>query len=108
MRISDWSSDVCSSDLQRHHPRSARPPRREALASPQVDHVAQGGASVDSARGKRVSEIKSRSFRCDRHLAYIRQAIEKEWANGKGVVPEQASSGKGPTDRKSTSLNSSH
>src|SRR3546814_18012976 len=82
---------------QRHHPRSARPPRREALASPQVDHVAQGGASVDSARGKRVSEIKSRSFRCDRHLAYIRQAIEKEWANGKGVVPEQASSGKGTT-----------
>src|SRR3546814_5171871 len=24
---------------QRHHPRSARPPRREALASPQVDNV---------------------------------------------------------------------
>src|SRR3546814_5824904 len=52
-----------------------------ALPISQVDHVAQGGASVDSARGKRVSEIKSRSFRCDRHLAYIRQAIEKEWAN---------------------------
>src|SRR3546814_3866687 len=24
MRISDWSSDVCSSDLSRHTPRSAR------------------------------------------------------------------------------------
>src|SRR3546814_15817237 len=26
MRISDWSSDVCSSDLQRRHPRTARDP----------------------------------------------------------------------------------
>src|SRR3546814_16375186 len=36
MRISDWSSDVCSSDLYRH-PLSRRPPERAGLLRPVQD-----------------------------------------------------------------------
>src|SRR3546814_18680479 len=32
MRISDWSSDVCSSDLRHHRPQTDRADRRDRLA----------------------------------------------------------------------------
>src|SRR3546814_15892262 len=40
MRISDWSSDVCSSDLHRPHPSAALGARRQGLASAAYGSIA--------------------------------------------------------------------
>src|SRR3546814_7449366 len=60
MRISDWSSDVCSSDLQHRHDAAAQGQGRAAPAQggprrPVRD--AQGGAAREAGRG---AEILSR------------------------------------------------
>src|SRR3546814_1839127 len=46
MRISDWSSDVCSSDLPRH----LRPRPRQAVAVGERGESAQDRRAVDPAR----------------------------------------------------------
>src|SRR3546814_7259144 len=52
MRISDWSSDVCSSDLERYRPLV----KREAISKQEYDaataRAAQAAADVESARAQ--------------------------------------------------------
>src|SRR3546814_12203556 len=57
MRISDWSSDVCSSDLHRHNPRMKRPPiiamallllATAALAAPAPAAADQNDSRLDA------------------------------------------------------------
>src|SRR3546814_2670059 len=107
MRISDWSSDVCSSDLRSTDAVSAELPAAATLQE-RLDFVLQyarrGGASTAEAsasasRGLNVNvrkdAIESLEFQQDRELGltvYIGQR--------KG----HATTG----DRKSTRLNSSH
>src|SRR3546814_21129979 len=56
MRISDWSSDVCSSDLAQHHVRSDpgagtnRHAGTDDAVWPDLDGLVQFGAGVDDRR----------------------------------------------------------
>src|SRR3546814_4924494 len=99
MRISDWSSDVCSSDLSRYHPPAAMPDA--ASAEPQI-------AQFDVL-------IVGSGF------AGLCMAIRLRQAGHRFVLLEQAASLGGTwqanrypgaacdiPDRKSTRLNSSH
>src|SRR3546814_4497089 len=54
MRISDWSSDVCSSDLQARHQRDQRQQRdraehRPRITAPEVDGLLQPGPAGGGA-----------------------------------------------------------
>src|SRR3546814_2378310 len=116
MRISDWSSDVCSSDLGRaaHRPRRRRAPRRDAggfaalgRPLPHFPHrdAPGGGVLGDGAEGGKVSALPSGSLR-DAALAAAVALTGWQglvWATGVPafILP-------GPLDRKSTRLNSSH
>src|SRR3546814_9016054 len=60
MRISDWSSDVCSSDL-------AGPDRRNFRALRQLGHVSAGDEAWVSLRGLRLGE--GREQRRNRRLS---------------------------------------
>src|SRR3546814_1057047 len=51
LRISDWSSDVCSSDLGQHVAPAGMP-----LSHPVADHAALRGAAADISDGKRSEE----------------------------------------------------
>src|SRR3546814_7149927 len=51
MRISDWSSDVCSSDLQTVGPMHARP-QRGLLSRPSLDEVRDYRRHIDDAVGE--------------------------------------------------------
>src|SRR3546814_9886303 len=46
MRISDWSSDVCSSDLPSRLGRDGRRAVRNRLISAMVDHALENGVSI--------------------------------------------------------------
>src|SRR3546814_16263667 len=48
MRISDWSSDVCSSDLSKEHGGRIATTRRAARALPRYSIVEKGGLKTDS------------------------------------------------------------
>src|SRR3546814_4347252 len=97
MRISDWSSDVCSSDLRANveEVQFLRAPRRHR------------GARERLAPGERVQE---------RRLADVRAARERDLGNGsvgqklqrRRGFEESDRAGEGLADRKSTRLNSSH
>src|SRR3546814_7960673 len=74
MRISDWSSDVCSSDLlHRRQPQPAkdrdeRARRREAARRKQRDrHPQEGGHMRQIARGRRGFDEQRTSQPDDRH-----------------------------------------
>src|SRR3546814_8852142 len=57
MRISDWSSDVCSSDLLRHHHvRHALVFQRLARDHDQLPHQASKGSSGDRSEERRVGK----------------------------------------------------
>src|SRR3546814_7195734 len=100
MRISDWSSDVCSSDLQHMpfgHPglrdRMSRDPVYQGLQqAPRVLEVAwrQTVHELDRAQQERVALQR-------RHRARLRAL---------GLAPEDRAPD--VADRKSTRLNSSH
>src|SRR3546814_2609003 len=117
MRISDWSSDVCSSDLT-------------GLGATSLD-CRQDGAALDasSRAGYLFNSTIAGIERADALLivgsnprleaAVLNSRIRKRWLTGKlkvGVIGPQAELtyktdylGAGPdTDRKSTRLNSSH
>src|SRR3546814_4267327 len=94
MRISDWSSDVCSSDLPLSGPGGASRAGTLAVALHPAVGAARRGAGV-----------------AGRHLpADPRRADCGRGAAG-AAVPGEYSAGGGddvPVDRKSTRLNSSH
>src|SRR3546814_2628338 len=107
MRISDWSSDVCSSDLgdglaQRCQPRHGEAVGHGAVAAQQFETVAEGG-ELDRAAGRGMIERIAHLFL--RHRTELRgtkaarpvyQPADRHLAHA--VVK----------DRKSTRLNSRH
>src|SRR3546814_3739331 len=99
MRISDWSSDVCSSDLSRDfragsgRRRIGRPNRRRGPEGPRHDVVEKGSAA---AAAEDVTDG-----------AFADTALDENSMAFRGRVEETL----GPSvdrDRKSTRLNSSH
>src|SRR3546814_7611740 len=132
MRISDWSSDVCSSDLrisERHYgdasiqtqnarvslarllSRMGRP--AEALPLLKIEMPdSLSGQRVDFARGRRLIELAN----CYRELGkgiQAAQTYDADDAHFRKLGPEPASvvfaiNGNRAKDRKSTRLNSSH
>src|SRR3546814_20877346 len=82
MRISDWSSDVCSSDLERDDPRPGRAHPHLPAERPVL--VQQGGAGMtamdtsESRAGKsRVGFLRSTPARVAKRSAERR--VGKEW-----------------------------
>src|SRR3546814_11896337 len=70
MRISDWSSDVCSSDLRRRPALALSHPRRlaRALGRGADDvQIAVGLASVDAARIENARAWRAAEYRRDVH-----------------------------------------
>src|SRR3546814_1841216 len=90
MRISDWSSDVCSSDLAAIIEREDGSYRGERLDDPRIEIIEVCAPMVEED---------------DRHACRRAElAIGEMRARGlHGAVR-----GRGPVDRKSTRLNSSH
>src|SRR3546814_17259190 len=63
MRISDWSSDVCSSDLDRSIHRLREQPRAVAAEF----HSEAGGADQHPARGQGISDAETVAGRRGQH-----------------------------------------
>src|SRR3546814_6404436 len=109
MRISDWSSDVCSSDLERRgHCRRAdpavraggRPTRGEACLLPRCYEL---GKAFRACREMRCAMIE-----CDLGIARIGAAGREAAADSAGFVKECRLEPGVAQDRKSTRLNSRH
>src|SRR3546814_3509583 len=107
MRISDWSSDVCSSDLElkrlaeKHYgdiPRGADAVRERVEEPPQV---AARRVALDSPQVREPSLRRS-------YLAPSHNAGETRHAYALEVLSEIVGGGATSRDRKSTRLNSSH
>src|SRR3546814_1818427 len=108
MRISDWSSDVCSSDLLARGPAGER-------ANMAAQNKGPGGkqptindvAALAGVSKKTVSRVINRSeFLTDKTRAAVEKAIEQL-----GFVPNpqaRALAFRRNLNRKSTRLNSSH
>src|SRR3546814_3663259 len=101
MRISDWSSDVCSSDLLRLH----HDLRADALPAQVLDFLIEGG--VDSL----LHGLALR--RCDEGIGELRPAAapaqdDGRQQEGEGELALQLGPGDAVANRKSTRLNSSH
>src|SRR3546814_11910787 len=66
MRISDWSSDVCSSDLSRPGGLRCPPPRSAPIGSPASVSAARAAASTASDSAPRRSEERRVGKECVR------------------------------------------
>src|SRR3546814_3924584 len=99
MRISDWSSDVCSSDLLlaavRHLPRDAR----QFDAQGTAEHIADQSAAVEAVGGAAAPAV----WRAEQG----QRALEQGPDAAVGIDGDDRRVGAG-VDRKSTRLNSSH
>src|SRR3546814_7386074 len=111
MRISDWSSDVCSSDLQ----------RRAAAYGLMVDDRGQAAVGVDPPIfGRQMIALehvhreqlmrKPDLFEHDRDLVAVRRGgeINVDHAGFPSAKMARAAAKAASKDRKSTRLNSSH
>src|SRR3546814_10751065 len=108
MRISDWSSDVCSSDLSR-----ATPKRHYYLQSARGNRLFELGLSPvalalcgtsDPASQKRIDAILA-EHRSESFAVRFLQSADLKWAADLlADFPQSPIQG----DRKSTRLNSSH
>src|SRR3546814_10014758 len=118
MRISDWSSDVCSSDLQRATQRQHLTQARENMevVGSDGEHVGK----VDKVRGDRIKLAQNDEDAGGRHhyvpCSWI-QSVESnkvtlnrtaEQAHREWQAEREDSSGNLTSDRKSTRLNYSH
>src|SRR3546814_6716478 len=111
MRISDWSSDVCSSDLSRRHGPDQPEPCRRPAGTAGDDRLAVA-ARLGRARRRR------RDAGCSRRLMGLLAVLALGvvfWAIATGKVRRAASRetaalaiGVAGIDRKSTRLNSSN
>src|SRR3546814_10396316 len=103
MRISDWSSDVCSSDLAPHLQERASIILVGSLASDKVldGHAVYAGtkAAIGAFARSWALEFKDRGIRAN---MLSPGPTETEILGKLGVAPEERG------DRKSTRLNSSH
>src|SRR3546814_2329909 len=94
LRISDWSSDVCSSDLLSRRVRFVRAPARRA------DGATGGGKGQSGRPARQVAGLYRAQFgpRLDRQTG----AVARQGAR------QAATDRRAGRDRKSTRLNSSH
>src|SRR3546814_7812794 len=101
MRISDWSSDVCSSDLQLHPDIAAEPSGAAILGIGQF--LALGG-ELAAAAIEDIDELKQQRARS--------RAQHRPLERGGVIAPDDRGGGRrtpvGKADRKSTRLNSRH
>src|SRR3546814_4427192 len=119
MRISDWSSDVCSSDLAAYW-RNGSPPNSGPPANPRPQRQLRESVMKEpTAIGALITATRpSEQRECERHGPFIsyrysgdRQsscpqcALEASIAESKALVAEREVE---RADRKSTRLNSSH
>src|SRR3546814_6059964 len=98
MRISDWSSDVCSSDLERTPEEGLSTPTDEH----EMRHLAAEILALDRGQVRR---------RCREQCAHPLHALEvacKPVRHCHGHGAQKAHHLQVPIDRKSTRLNSSH
>src|SRR3546814_5773014 len=120
MRISDWSSDVCSSDLQTDYPRT-RPdlPNHEPRGCPRG---ASSSWYIYSAQRLKYPMVRSRLLKLWREARVLRTPVAA-WASivedpakrksytairGHGGMVRSTWDEVNEIDRKSTRLNSSH
>src|SRR3546814_10338131 len=103
MRISDWSSDVCSSDLFRAlEDGEAGTLQREVLGK----LLAQPGADGDAMRG--IAAMLSRRLGQDAAIAFLARCASCFTAANAPRLAPKAHDLRTRLDRKSTRLNSSH
>src|SRR3546814_10284045 len=105
MRISDWSSDVCSSDLDRDRARILELLRGDRIVDA-IDHRQESLLREHLGRRERFAHVRIERLRFAQHLELhevpsARLAREPQGADR--VVGVEAA-----RDRKSTRLNSSH
>src|SRR3546814_10547120 len=99
MRISDWSSDVCSSDLRVH--RLAGPPGADELRRQIERHRMAGVERTELVRGGKARDVDE----CERHRAMdIVAAVAVLALRQHAHARARAAVG----DRKSTRMNSRH
>src|SRR3546814_2764599 len=113
MRISDWSSDVCSSDLAQHPAHSILGDRKEVAFTDGRVHVERDPEQeIVQPHGRlEISVLPPAIEECQPHLTHgIKQGLIRTRYAGKkftpGVTGDDACIGVIP-DRKSTRLNSS-
>src|SRR3546814_1914448 len=112
MRISDWSSDVCSSDLENAHTMATLHQLEAIGVRIALDDFGTGYSSLGYLRKANFSKIKiDRSFvrgaaqNSDESVAIIRAIVAMAGSLGMETTAEGAET---EDDRKSTRLNSSH
>src|SRR3546814_9590699 len=101
MRISDWSSDVCSSDLRRR--------RAEYIETPAPRQI--GGRCIVTELSE--DDINARANEKAKKRKAAREKMLADKTKEKGLLIVHTGKGKGKStaafgDRKSTRLNSSH
>src|SRR3546814_9405594 len=105
MRISDWSSDVCSSDLDDRVEPLAPLAQRFGIVAAEAAHVAPGESALLGERAKaafREQAAAGEDIGLD-EIAARRIGIEQRVVD-QNILDRGAAAG----DRKSTRLNSSH
>src|SRR3546814_5205204 len=115
MRISDWSSDVCSSDLQTEADRCPRSRRRAASARYRcaVIEIARRAASLRPGQDAAADHLPSglsaaQSAREGQELGRSQEDPSNAGTHGVSAQPESAWRLYPMQDRKSTRLNSSN
>src|SRR3546814_11548547 len=87
MRISDWSSDVCSSDLNEPvpHPRVGSPPPPAVDALPEGDPDASGEAPPMPGEASPQSREQKRFARYDRNSDGVISRVEMKGSRARAV-----------------------
>src|SRR3546814_3834879 len=83
MRISDWSSDVCSSDLQRRHPRQDQQDNEGPARSGYGIHLPRTGGLEETTEDCELGE-EPRERRQTREEHGARQKADAEHRHGRG------------------------
>src|SRR3546814_4503065 len=107
MRISDWSSDVCSSDLLLQRTRGELDAQPSFMLLSAIVELELGGEAVAATWADRLLAEQPHNFTARRVLAAA------EWADGdagaaREVLQPIVRRPDADRDRKSTRLNSSH
>src|SRR3546814_8323808 len=112
MRISDWSSDVCSSDLRARRPRSARRDRAASRKHRQADRSDCRTSGLHSLLASRNAKDAGERNLANQRYPWTEFPSRMSYASAH-IMPEnpRAFTRTRPqkqADRKSTRLNSSH
>src|SRR3546814_6774552 len=111
MRISDWSSDVCSSDLLREGPALAAEDRlRDGLAQSRRQDAESGGAALGPHRSDLLVHHATKGIAAELCSTGEQKAllIAILLAHARLLTLERVAAPVLLLDRKSTRLNSSH